>query len=435
MCSLVLLGWCHAEVKADLGAVRGRSSEKEERVPGNGKTARARLAELRRQPGLALEGGVRELSTTVQERDRIIRPSVALWVDAETGTVRNHTLLSVPIDSGEAITMAVEALVEALASPSASSGGTPALAGRISVDSPALAAALRPLLRPLGVKLALTTRLPLLEEAFTSLDSYLEGFREPFAWKLDRSLLLPLYRAAAGFVRQMPWEYMADYPPIVVSLGADGPQRNVKTLYGCVLGAAATVFGIAFYFSRAGLERTIRDGEDPLFAGDDGAAFTADDLIAELRRRGAPVDEIPPEILQEALSELTAEAESLLESPPLENTIVVYFDTAEDSDETYLAWIEQQRLPLASEDDVPTFVRTTLNGEARLPGKREVVAMTLALEAVNGFLARHRSRIEHLTAGSFVLSELLKATVAVTGDRTIEVSWQGGLGGLTSSLP
>src|SRR5579864_3851208 len=100
-------------------------------MPGSMKAAQDRLARLTREPDLVLEGTIRELSTMIREGDRIVQPAVALWVDATTGTVRKHALLSAPPSSPEAVTIGVDALIEALVSPSVTSGGTPALPGRI----------------------------------------------------------------------------------------------------------------------------------------------------------------------------------------------------------------------------------------------------------------------------------------------------------------
>lgn len=398
-------------------------------MAGNGKTSQDRLAGLPREQGLVLEGTIRQLSTKIREGDRVVQPAVVLWVDATKGTVRNHTLLSAPIFSEAAIATVIESLVAALASPSVTSGGTPALAGHISVDSPELAAALQPLLEPLGVELQFVNSLPMVEDAFISLDSYLEENREPFVWELDHSLLFPLYQAAAKLARRAPWTYLADYPPFAVALGNEGPQGNVKTLYGCVLGGQQTMFGIAFYFSRAGLQRTLDAAEEPMEPFPEGVVPQAmqDELMETLRRQGAPIDAIPPEILKAAVEELVTGAGDLLEPvPPMENTLVLYFDPAEEIDEIYLAWIEELGLPLASQEYVPTFVRTYQDGETRLPNVREVRGMTHALDAIDGFIESHQHTLQRVSSSPFLPDKgWLTTMVQVVGNREIEVVWPG----------
>jgi hypothetical protein len=353
---------------------------------------------------------------------------VALWLDSANGLVRSYRMLTPEASPAEALTEAVEGLVEALASPSVT-GGAPGLPASVRVDDPALVGRVRALLDPLGVPTELVPSLPLLDEVAASLDTHLGGQPgapppQPFTWNVDPALLSALYEAAAAYARRAPWEYMADYPPVGVALGKDGPQGNVRTLYGCVLGAAGMVQGIAFYYSLAGLDRTM-DRSDAMAAADElREAVVQDTLIdalrAELERSGAPMDRIPPEMLRAAAAELAEEMEAE-EGPPMENAVAAYFDTAEDSDPTYLDWLQERGLPLASRNAMPTFVRTRRNGEPRLPTDREVRALTLALQAVNGFLTRFRRRL----ATHFVSYEPLVTEVNVPTGQSIEVRWPG----------
>jgi hypothetical protein len=393
-------------------------------VPSAEEIARSRLARLPRQPNLVLQGGLRGLSTTIREGDQIIQPGVALWVDATTGAVRNHTLLTAPVDSYDEVEAVTEALVEALETPMITSGGEPALPGRIVVDSPVLAEALRSFLQPLRVKVESAQLLPEFEEVFDRLNSYVGEQHQPFGWDVSPSLVQPLFRAAAAFNRHAPWRYMDDYPPVAVALGKDGPQGNAKTLYGCVLGARAEVFGIAFYFSRAGLVRTMRAADELL--GDE-AIFDAvrAELLSELEREGVPVDDLPPALLDASAEALLSEQFTPEVPLPLENSLAVYFDPADETEPSYLAWIEERRLPLPASGDIPAFFRTSRGDEVRLPEEREVRAMTLALEATTGFLREHRRRIERLMKSPFLPEDVLSATVRVSGDREIEVTWPG----------
>jgi hypothetical protein len=183
------------------------------------------------------------------------------------------------------------------------------------------------------------------------------------------------------------------------------------------------VQGIAFYYSLAGLDRAVDTG-NVLFAADELLDAEVDSamngLIAELRRSGAPVDQIPPDMLRAAVTELAAEMEAE-EEPPRENALAMYFDTAEESDPTYLEWLQERDLSLASRNAVPSFVRTRRNGEPRLPTDREMRALTLALQAVNGFLSRFRRRL----ATPFVSFEPLVSEVKVPTGQSLEVRWPG----------
>jgi hypothetical protein len=184
------------------------------------------------------------------------------------------------------------------------------------------------------------------------------------------------------------------------------------------------VQGIAFYYSLAAMDRAMDTGDAMLLtdelldAGVDSAMI--DELFLELRRSGAPVDQIPPEVLGMAVAELAGQMEAEA-GPPMENAVVAFFDTAEDSDPTYLEWLRERDLPLASRNAVPSFLRTRRNGEPRLPTDREVRALTLALQAVNGFLTRFRRRL----ATPFVSFEPLVTEVKVPTGQSIEVRWPG----------
>ena len=197
--------------------------------------------------------------------------------------------------------------VEALSAPSATAG-EPGLPTSVRVDDAALADRVRALLDPLDVPTELVSSLPLLDEAVASLDAHLGGGPDavppqPFAWDVDAALLPPLYEATAAYARRAPWEYMADHPPLRVALGSDGPQGNVRSLYGCILGAAGMVQGIAFYYSLAAMDRAMDRGEAMLATDELIDSDLMDEVISELRRSGAPVDQIPPEVLGMAVAQ------------------------------------------------------------------------------------------------------------------------------------
>jgi hypothetical protein len=105
----------------------------------------------------------------------------------------------------------------------------------------------------------------------------------------------------------------------------------------------------------------------------------------------------------------------------MQNALAVYFDTDEDSDPTYVSWIKERNLPLASRDRVPSFVRTRSRGDPRLPNDREVRALIPALQTVNGFLSRFRRDLE----GPILIGERLEAQVKIPDGRMIDVYWPG----------
>ena len=392
--------------------------------PAAGDTHR-RLAGLERQDDFVVEGGIRPLSVHVLDDGHEVQPAVALWLDARTGLARSYRMFIPESETDGGLSQAITGLVDALSNPLNTSSSQPALPSRIRVDDPVLAEAVRALLEPSAVEVESVSTLPLMDEALASLESYLEEVNrsQPFVWDVDPAVLLPLYQAAAGYARRAPWDYMNDNPPFAVTLGDAGPQRNVRTLYGCVLGSARMVRGIAFYYSRAAVERAMETGGALLDSDqtlEEMLGASTDEIVTELRRHGLPVDDLPPEALRAALSDMAAMVEAA-GGVQLEDALVVDFESTEEDDPTYLEWLQERKLAIASRDLLPTFTRTRRRGEPSLPTEREARALTLALEAVNGFLSRFRRRL----ATPFVTWEPLVTEVKVSDGRQVKVRWPG----------
>jgi hypothetical protein len=395
---------------------------------------RKRLAQLPLLPHQILVGGVRPLSVYVREGQDVLRPSVVLWLDEHTGLVRGHRLFVPENTVVGAINEAVLGLCDALVGPTTSRQAgdraasefvdRPGLPGLIRVDDAGLAQGVERLLGPLGVRVEAADALPLLDEAAASLDTHLGGDPnasppKPFSWSIDRSLLSPLYTAAMAFGKRAPWEYLDDMPPIAVTLGDDGPQRNRPVLYGCVLGAAGMVEGIAFYYSLRQVEKAVATGEIlGIEEADMDAAAAA--LVDELRQGGFPVDDVPPEVLRDAVAQLVVQAQAGA-TQELQDALALYFEDVREADPTYLEWMKRQGLTVPARGNVPMFWRIRRRGDPRPPNEREVRALTLALEATNGFLSRHR---RELARDVFPYEPLVAAIPTPTG-REIQVQWPG----------
>jgi hypothetical protein len=286
------------------------------------------------------------------------------------------------------------------------------LPDQVVVNDAALADAARALLAPLNVPVEYEEEIPAFDDAFQSMSGALgardDGPPEPFTWEVDEKLLPPLYAAAAGYCRRAPWDYLGSDLPISVELGRHGPQAGVDTLYAVVLGNGGEVFGMAFYYTLAGFERTLRQGmmdSEPGAAGQAAETDEAvDDMIAMLRQAGAPVDDVPPDELRRMVSGMLA-AQGLApdggEGPMneeeylaiIEDSLVIYFDTEEDSSPFYLEWLADHNVKLPSRDDVPSFHRMVEHSGPIRPTEQEVVALTLALDALNAFFSAQRGAI------------------------------------------
>src|SRR4051812_13496713 len=145
------------------------------------------------------------------------------------------------------------------------------------------------------------------------------------------------------------------------------------------MGSGGIVTGTAFYFSAEGYKRTLAQGQSQPIDDE-----KLDELIEMMREAGVPVDGMPPEILRETVGQLMAQgfdldtdAEPDLESDEeaiekMEDSVVVYFDSTEEVDPTYLEWLDEHKLKYPSREAVPTFHRIVKGSGPRPLNLREV---------------------------------------------------------------
>jgi len=271
------------------------------------------LAALPRLPDLVIEGGRRPLSITLRDGDKDVVPQMVIWIDAQSHFIRGTRLVNPDARGDDGISAALEVLISACTGPfigapagnirlfpqsrTASVNGhahpwsaVPGLPAKIRVNDEALAQAARVVFAPLDVPIEYVPELPTFDEIFRSMASYLgaeDEPRGPFTWDIDPAPLSWLYKAAAGYWRRAPWNYMPDFPPVALDLGERGPEPGVTMLYASILGSAGTVRGVALYYSLDDLRQAVRRGEELVVDEEQ-----IDDAIALLRQVGAPVDEL-----------------------------------------------------------------------------------------------------------------------------------------------
>ncbi|HEY0068608.1 MAG TPA: hypothetical protein VGE04_01420 [Chloroflexia bacterium] len=386
------------------------------------------LSRLPRRAELVIEGGKRQLGLYIRENRQTLQPQLALWVQGDSEFVRATRVISPSESADDGITQALEALVEAIAAPMPVPilpTPQPGLPSKVVVNDKALAEAAHDLLAPLGILVEYAAHIPAFEEAFLDLSAALgatgDGPPEPFEWDIDEELLLPLY-AAASYWRRAPWDYLGSDLPISIELGSYGPQPGVDTLYAVVLGNAGEVFGVAFYYALEAFERTIRQGMERMARGAAEGAYDVDEddeignMIELMRQAGAPVDDVPPDELRRMVGgmmeaqglstvgtarEDQADEEEYLSA--IEDNLVVYFDTTEDSDPFYLEWLADRKLKYSSKDTVPSFHRMVEHAGPVNPGRQEVVALTLALESLSDFFSTQRRAIVRRYPPDFIV--------------------------------
>jgi hypothetical protein len=345
-----------------------------------------------------IEGGVRPLPIEVEDGSL---PSVALWVDSQSGMVLAHAMIDRRSSPDEGASEALAALEQALQRPEVGAAapvlfipGAPqrSQAGSsIVVRTDRRLAALAQLrLARLHVVVEATDDLPLFEMAFEEMTASLaDSFDEPYAWEIDEALLPSLYEAAAEYARREPWAFMLDHPPFAVLLGPQTPLAGVEALYGSVMGSGGEVFGVAYYLSldeyraaaRAGTEMQATSQELQL----DEEQMSQ--MVDQLRSMGAPVDSVPPDMLRDMLQDLAGNAAAV--EPPKQEALVCFFESADDVPPSYLDWLEERGIEFEEDEAVPGFLRAGQQDNPRNPSAEEVRAFTIALDATNQFLAAH----------------------------------------------
>ncbi len=380
-----------------------------------------RAASLNRLPDLVIEGGVRPLGLYIYENGQFTQPYLALWVEAESELIRAMRVIGPSETADAGVSEALEALLESLIRPMPTAlsmfpAPEPGLPAQVRVNDRASATAAGELLAPLGVSIEYSEDLTAFESAFQHVAAGMgateDGPPEPFEWEIDRQLLAPLYKAADSYRRRAPWHHMGSDVPISLELGSHGPQPGTDTLYAVVLGNGGEVFGTALYYSLEAFERTLEEGEaheERSLERDE----QLDQLIERMRQAGAPVDEVPPEMLREMLS-------AMIDSPDdgpeeefeggdggvpldlMQDGLVLYFEAEEDSDPTYLEWLRERKVKFAR-TAVPSFHRLVERSGPVRPTEREVSAFTLALEALNQFFSAHRALFESVSADGYPL--------------------------------
>lgn len=374
-------------------------------------TARAGASHTDRPSGpqVLIEGGARPLPVRVA--DSPLPPLGVLWIDGRTGALLSHAVVDPAQSRDRGKSEALQALEQALESPlldaesagAAGDSSDPAATHRhgLRLVQPTvvrtdafLAGAASSLLRSRGIRVEESNELPLFDQLFEQMANSLAGAAsevesEPFAWEIDTTLLPPLFKAAAEFGRRAPWTYMLDHPPIAVVLGPHTPLPGVDTLYGSVLGAGREVYGIAFYLSLDEYRQALRQGVEMEIDDED-----FDEIVEDLRRTGAPVDMMPRDLLRGMAASLYSLAgeDRAPSGPPEQECLVCFFDPEEETDPSYVEWLEEHNISFEGYD-VPTFLRTGHDFEPREPNEPEVQALTLALAATNQFLVAHRQSL------------------------------------------
>ncbi len=381
----------------------------------------AQLARLSQRDDLTIFGGKRLLGLYRRDGQETYQPQIAIWLDRQSGAFLTSKVFNPQTQPDGGVAEALETLAlalvqsppipliigNALLGSSEKSEGKksreaapfqPGLPARLVINDEALAQAAQDIFAPLHVSVEYQADIPAFEAAFQTLSQQLGAsadatLPEPFAWQVPQALLAPLYTAAAGLWRREPWAYMPDHTPIIITLGERGPQPQTPTLYASILGGLGLAAGVAFYYSLESFEHFLQQGRERQANNP-----AIDQAIEMLRQAGVPVDQIPPDEVRLVLGQLlggVAPAEGQDIWDITEEGLVCFFNPKDECDPTYLDWISEHGLKPPSREGVPTFVKTLPGQEPQEPTEaREVIAMTLAFEALNQFFSHFRATLE-----------------------------------------
>lgn len=149
------------------------------------------------------------------------------------------------------------------------------------------------------------------------------------------------------------------------------------------------VIGIAFYDDLAAIEA--------MMAADDGLVVDEEELeqaIEEVRQSGLTPENLSQaelrDLTQGIARALTIEDGALTE-PMIRDSLVFFLENRGDVDPTYVEWLTAHGYKLPARQKVPTFFSIHEDGRHDPLSTREVTALTLAIEVLNGFFDTHSS--------------------------------------------
>jgi hypothetical protein len=374
----------------------------------------ALLQATARHPEAVFAGGMRMTGIQLSDGGVMVEPKMILWLDQTTGMIRAQRLINPEFRGGGNVLEAIDCLLDACLAPSQDFADEPTpfqrrgrqpggeeqafLPGKVVVTDEALARAARDTLGPYGVRVERVAALPDLDQVFDALLSMGRLMFDaapggPFTWEITDDLARQLFRAAAAYWRQAPWDYILDHPPLAVALGPHGPEEGHAILYASVLGSAGEVFGISLHYSLEDYQRAQQTGTD--LAQRDVAV---DEMLNILRQAGIPPDAVSGEEIETLMQTMLAGDTSASGQGPgltgVENTLAMWLTPADETEPAYLDWIKRHGIRLFSREAVPIFVKVDAQGQATNPNERETRALAYALEALGHYFHRYHRLLD-----------------------------------------
>lgn len=253
----------------------------------------------------------------------------------------------------------------------------------------------------------------------------------PFDWPIDPAIVQALYKAAASYVRRIPWSYVQGYAPIVIALGDDGPQPGVDTLYGSALRMGEACW-LTLFYAPEGVDRITRAAAQArasvarLQAMDEELQQLEEAALLQ-QRTGWTDDAVAKRILS-LWSDIQREQAVGVETQVAilygaDDALIFRLFDEEGVNPLYLAWLAERGLRYVARRGVPIFERMIVGGGVRLPDERETRAMTLAIAAINRFIHRYRRPLDRFPPIKEELTHVARIKTAA-GVKEVTVSYQ-----------
>jgi len=267
------------------------------------------------------------------------KPQCIMWVDGSMGVVRSMDVVE-PNMGQEAI---VRALLQAIERPQSPS--QPSRPQKILVRDRSLQFYLRGVLQSLDICVEHINHLPMIDEIFNNLIQHTQ-VTPPTVPPIQAQAL---YAQADVLWRSCPWEYMWDHQVLAIEIN----KWDVDTLYAVVMGHLGMERGVIFYRSRETLVRFRQ-------------------LIAE------------------------DESEDLEETFLRQDCLFTLFESNESLSESEIRTITNQGWAINSDDIHPIFgILHPLEGGRPFLYEEEAIALTVAMQSLNLFIASHKDQLEN----------------------------------------
>lgn len=195
------------------------------------------------------ESDRRVTSLTVSEKGKgKTAPEIVIWGDSTHGLLLGYDVLT----GGAPAEAVLPSFIAALERPFPA-GGPPRQPNTVRVLRPEMADAIRRVAEPLGIAVEVVAALPMLDDAYRSMEQELavlaapeppdQGYLEQT--DIPEPVLADAFAAAADFYRDKPWKRLTNTEPFLLECAAwKKPQR-----YGIVLGSGGEEFGVSLYQS------------------------------------------------------------------------------------------------------------------------------------------------------------------------------------------